>query len=236
MVGEQGLSEHNFEWFEPKRGGNAMPRGRKVDTLEEAAIRREIDAKGIKQISPSMVLAIPRVEMEPLVMEGLTDVEVGEALSISKVSVNGLRKFYDLPFYRDVKAMLSCVGDDGDGEKDAEGGETYIVKQPDEVLEMNVTLKNDGTLTEMVASTVKVAKKNAVVEEVPMTINEARVREGLEPLKEMNLMQTSEPPLLNVKMMACMAAPLVNGIAKYLDRLDGVGVEVVVTVRVVNGK
>ena len=187
---------------------------RKTDTPEEAKIRKEIERKGLAgRLSPKMVLRFPITTVEPLIMQGLTDFYLSKELDISIVPTGALRKYYGLMSSIQANEMLAC-----------------IKKEPDEVLEMNVTLENDGTTTELVDGTVKVAKK----EEVPMTINEARVREGLAPLKEMTLMQTSEPPLLDIENQATIITPLLQGIAKYLERLGKQNVQVTVMVRKVD--
>lgn len=71
-----------------------MPR---QDTPEEAKIRAEIKRKKVTNVSPKLVLRIPKSKIEPLVMDGLYDWQIAKELGIGDVTANQLRKFYDLP-------------------------------------------------------------------------------------------------------------------------------------------
>ena len=71
-----------------------MPRR---DTPEEAEIRAEIKKKKVTNVSPRLVLRIPKSKIEPLVMKGLFDWQVAKELGIGDITANQLRKFYDLP-------------------------------------------------------------------------------------------------------------------------------------------
>ena len=192
----------------------------------------QINKKGFKgKISPGLVLNLPKDVMEPLVVEGKTDKEIADIHDVSASSVFYLRKFYELPGAREVKKMLACVEVDWD---------MPIEVGPDEVLEIEVKLNNDGTLAEVESITGKIEKMvpddtrhnvTELGEEVAMTINERRVKDGLEPIKEMNIMQTYEPPLLDIEGEADTITPLLQGIAKHLEKRGSQLVQVTVVVR-----
>ena len=204
------------------------------DTPEEATVRKQLEAKGIKGMSPAIALQIPKEDLEPLVTEGLSDYEICVDFDVSYQAIAKLRKLYDLPTKSEVKKMLACVEDEPE--------EVFARVEPDEVLEIDVKLNFDGTLAEVESFTGKVEKKDEsyddtrhnvteLGEEVAMTINERRVREGLAQLQEVNLIGVSEPPLLDIENEADTITPLLQGIAKYLERLGKEKVQVVVTVR-----
>lgn len=175
----------------------------------------QINKKGFKgKISPGLVLNLPKDVMEPLVVEGKTDKEIADIHDVSASSVFYLRKFYELPGAREVKKMLACV-------------DPKSAAPNDEIKTSIVTHEIRGYGLQFDSVEPVFGKK----EEAPMTINEARVREGLAPLKEMTLMHTSNPPLLDIENQAIIITPLLQGIAKYLERLGKEKVQVVVTVR-----
>lgn len=80
-----------------------MPR---QDTPEEAKIRAEIEAKGVKGLSPKMVLRVPKDELEPLVLQGMRDHEICKCFQVSHATINFLRKFYGLPTVPEALKIL----------------------------------------------------------------------------------------------------------------------------------
>ena len=215
------------------------------DSPEEAKIRELIVERGLGgKLSPKMVLQIPRELLYPHIMDGKRDYEIGKVFGVSNGVINILRKYYDLPKVDEVKKMLECVEQEPEPSGWRDETERLEPVTDERVAKVNPVIFDEMTehiLSKGKVEPVVVSKKEPLQviiedEEPHMTINEARVREGLTPLKEMNLMQTFELPLLDIKMLACMAAPLVNGVAKYLDRLDKEMVEVEVRVRLCEGK
>ena len=170
------------------------------DTPEEAKIRKEFAEKGIKGLSPAKVIDIPKAELGPMVLEGLSDIEIGGGYGVSGATIAKLRKFYGLPLKVDVKKMLTCV------EKDKE-------EFPEDDQRYNITELGE-----------EVVKAN------PALIHEY---EG-GPIAKVVYPQTEEiydPPLLDIENQAATITPLLQGIAKYLERLGKEKVQVVVTVR-----
>ena len=191
------------------------------DTPEEAKIRKEFAEKGIKGLSPAKVIDIPKAELEPMVLEGLSDIEIGGGYGVSGATIAKLRKFYGLPLKVDVKKMLTC-----------------ITKEHDEVIEMEIKLMNDGTLTELVDATVEVVKKDAnspIFDKMTEHIINSgqRIKPIVfgkkEPLQVM--IESTDPPLLDIENQAVIITPLLQGIAKYLERLGKEKVQVTVVVR-----
>ena len=115
---------------------------------------------------------------------------------------------------------------------------TCITKEHDEVIEMEIKLMNDGTLTELVDATVEVVKKDAnspIFDEMTEHIINSgqRIKPIVfgkkEPLQVM--IESTDSPLLDIENQAVIITPLLQGIAKYLERLGKEKVQVVVTVR-----
>ena len=209
------------------------------DTPEEAMVREQLEAKGIKGMSPALALQIPKEDLAPLVTEGLSDYEICVDFDVSYQAIAKLRKLYDLPTKSEVKKMLACV--------EPEPEDTFVRVEPDEVLEIDVKLNHDGTLTEVESFTGKVAKKEpdddtrySVTElgEEVAKANPAILKQAHDSVCPAdckgNPMQeglTSNPPLLDIENEADTITPLLQGIAKYLERLGKEKVQVVVTVR-----
>lgn len=226
------------------------------DTPEEARIRAEIIERGLKGLSPGMVLKNPKTEIEPLVMDGLTDYEIGLKRGISSVSVCMLRKYHGLPNCLDVREMLACVQDEPDGPtieealtgEPIEDVETYTATEGGEVeppepepqplqpVENQPSLKQDiiNLVMETFAPLSDRLKRECgeILDEAKKAVTqvEATVSAIAESAVELEP-QEGELPLLSIEKPAQLAAPLVQGIAKYLDRMGDEMVEVIVTVR-----
>lgn len=87
-----------------------MPRAN--DTPEESRIRQIIIQKTLKGLSPRMVLRYPKIDVEALVLTGLTNHELGKRLGVSDATANQLRQYYGLPKSEEVRKMLECVEPD----------------------------------------------------------------------------------------------------------------------------
>lgn len=247
------------------------------DTPELMRIREDINAKGIKGLSPGMVQRNPKTELEPLVMDGLTDNEIGVKRGISSVSICMLRKYHGLPNCLDVREMLACVQDETepdpvpipvpepepvpDDELPADQGELencfaevedwlqgsdkkteqpLPVPLPREEIIRNLVMETFAPLSDRLKRETNEMlqcfhvnvwqERQKILDEVK---KEAASEASLvEP--EMLEPQECELPLLSIEKPAQLVAPLVNGIAKYLDRMGDEQVEVIVTVRRVN--
>ena len=177
---------------------------RKPDTTEEAKIRAEIEAKGIKNLSPKMVIRVPKNELEPLVIEGMRDYEICKCFQVSHGTINFLRRFYELPGVDEVRKMLACVEPEPSVEEaligaDIEDVPTYTAMdiEPEE-------------------------KRKITVSEVAKAFNvpEHMLRELRPPL----FFWKGEEP-------GRIAYGIVAGIARMLREMDGEVVEVSVVVR-----
>ena len=223
-----------------------MVMGRKPDTPEEAEIRKQIEAKNIKGLSPKMVLRIPKTELEPLVYEGLRDHEICKNFQVSHGVISWLRKYYGLPFISEVQEMLACITPEPEPEptieetltgKTIEHGPTYTATEmPDPQQLEKCADEIAAEPTEPAAGPIPRQEIVDLVMDTFAPLSDRLKRECLDMMKlKTQEFQKQEGefalPLLDIKGPGEMAAPLVNGVAKHLDRLGDEVVEVIVTVR-----
>lgn len=203
------------------------------DTPEEAKIREEIKAKGLDgKISPKMVLKIPRSAIEPFIAEGQLDYEIADAFGVSIAPIAALRKFYDLPLASDVKKMLEHIKPEPEVEVDGDDvlyNGTPIIDT--KTMKANTVIYDE--MTEHIISSGQRVEPIVFGKKEPLTASCEIKGYGLnaERIYPMQEEQTFDPPLLQIKTAGELAAPLVNGIAKYLDKLGIDVVEVEVRVR-----
>lgn len=107
-----------------------------------------------------------------------------------------------------------------------------ITKEPDEVLEMNVTLVDDGTTTEVKEATVGVVKKETISPIFDEMTEHIIGGKGI--AEPVGLLESTDQPLLDIENQAVIITPLLQGIARYLERLGKQNVQVTVVVRKVD--
>ena len=225
-----------------------MVMGRRPDTLEEAEIRKQIDAKNIKGLSPRMVLRIPKTELEPMVLQGMRDHEICKVFQVSHGVIGWLRKYYDLPFVSDVLKMLECLEPD----------ETELQEEPEQKVTSH-PLAEWPIKKVAQEPTIEEALIGEPVEDVPTyaaTKFESLICEAAKKLAEKQVQEfingTAEPSVVPVGILAAnpeaikrpemiirfdltetgkITYGIVAGVARMLKEMDGERVEVIVVVR-----